>query len=75
MNKGTYYFSLNDSKSLSFYGPHIIKITADKIAVEAPKVTSCKAGSKTVSSTAEKNAEIYVVCNEDTFIGTVDSQG
>jgi len=75
LNKGTYYFSLNDSKSLSFYGPHIIKITADKIAVEAPKVTSCKSRFKTVSSTAEKNAEIYVVCNEDTFIGTVDSQG
>lgn len=73
--KGTYYFSLDDSKSLSFYGINTVKVTTSKVTAAAPKVTSYKAGAKSVSGTAEKGAEVYVVCNGDTFIGTVDSKG
>lgn len=75
LTKGTYYFSLDDSKSLSFYGINTVKVTTSKITAAAPKVTSYKAGAKSVAGTAEKGAEVYVVCNGDTFIGTVGSNG
>lgn len=75
LNKGTYYFSLDDSASLSYYGINNVKVTASKTSVNAPKVSSYKANATVVKGTAEKGAEVYVVCNGDTFIGTVDSKG
>lgn len=74
LTKGTYYFSLADSKS-AFYGINTVKVTTSKITAASPKVTSYKAGATSVAGTAEKGAEIYVVCNGDTFIGTVGSNG
>ncbi|HHU70999.1 MAG TPA: hypothetical protein GXZ21_03065 [Clostridiales bacterium] len=75
LNKGTYYFSLDDSTSLNYYGINNVKITTSKVSVKAPKVSSYKANATVVKGTAEKGAEVYVVCNGDTFIGTVDSKG
>lgn len=75
LNKGTYYFSLDDSASLNYYGINNVKTTTSKVSVKAPKVSSYKANATVVKGTAEKGAEVYVVCNGDTFIGTVDSKG
>lgn len=82
LSPGTYYVSIEQYPAVlggidnyNYFGETFINIDTTNVKLVAPKNVVAKAGKKIITGTAEKNSEVYIVYNNDTFFATADSKG
>lgn len=73
LDKGTYYIVFDYKKS-PFTGPVTLSTAVTALPVQA-KVNAIKAGTKRITGTAEKNAEVYAVIGKKRYTEDVSSTG